>query len=210
MDRPGALASLNGKILASYSVRTITALRNALAFRVALAHLQPVLALNLDKEIRKDTLVIRHAGYAVAAGQAPAKPDAQKLYVETQAIDATFLQDMESSPVRVVIPYDEIEPLRVRRIQYVIEAAYRILSVWPEHRGLKAALRAIYGETDFELLICMILDLYARETRALARAVRVPAALAPLQDRFARHVGSVMSEVGMRLAQDLARRIYRI
>jgi hypothetical protein len=209
MHRAHALAALNGKILAAYSNRTIAALRSTLAMRVALPHLEPVLAMNVHKEIRKDSLVIRHAGRAVAAGSHAGPADVQALYQETLAIDAAFLQSLESFPVRLVIPYAEIEPVRVRRIRHVIRAADAILSAWPQHRGLKATLHAVYERTDFELLISIILDLYAQETRVLSRSVRLPSALAPLQDRLARHVGSVMSDAGMHLAKDLARGIYR-
>lgn len=210
MDRADALAALNGKILIAYSAGTIAALRSALALRVALPHLEPVLALNVEKEIRKDTLVIQHAGCAAAGGTSPGPADVQKLYLDTLAVDDAFLQRLESFPVRLVIPYGEIEPLRVRRIQYLVGTAYRILTAWPQHQRLKTTLRAIYDQTDFELLISIILDLYAQEARVLSRSVRLPSALAPLRDRLARHVATVMSDVGLRLAQDLTRGLYRI
>ena len=62
MKRAKSLARLNGRILDIYSRRTTTALREALPLRLALPHLEPVLALNVDKEIQKDRLVILRAG----------------------------------------------------------------------------------------------------------------------------------------------------
>lgn len=208
MDRATALAVLNGKILAAYSARTITALRAALPLRLALPHLEPVLVLNLDKEIRKDALVIRRAGAALAAGAPPDRAAVQQLFVETQAIDQDFIARVNAFPVRIVIRYEEIEPLRLRRIQRLGEAAYRILPAWREERRLRTALRGIYAESDFERLLCEVFDLYAREVQALSRSVRLPALLAPLRESFAQHLLDVMSGVGARLAHDLARDIY--
>lgn len=208
MDRAIALTALNGRILAAFSARTITALRAALPLRLALPHLEPVLALNLDKEIRKDALVIRHAGAALAAGAPPDRAAVQQLFVETQAIDHDFMARVNAFPVRVVIRYGEIEPLRTRRIQCLADAAYRTLNAWRENRSLRAALRTTYSQPDFERLLCEVFDLYARETRALSRSVRLPALLAPLRESFAQHLLDVMSDVGARLARDLARDIY--
>jgi hypothetical protein len=208
MDRTGTLAALNGRILRTYSARTVAALRGALPFRIVLPHLEPVLALNVQKEIRKDALVIEQTGRAWAAGARIGREDAQRLFAASQAIDREFVAKTESFPVRVVVPYVEIEPLRIRRIQYVAGAVHRILSAWQAETRLRAALHSAFVSEDFELLLATILDLYARETRALSRAVQLPQALAPLQERLARHVGTVMSETAMRLAQELALRLY--
>jgi hypothetical protein len=57
MDRSDALALLNRKILEAYSRRTINTLRAALPLRFALPHIEPVLASNVAKEMKKDALV---------------------------------------------------------------------------------------------------------------------------------------------------------
>jgi hypothetical protein len=59
------------------------------------------------------------------------------------------------------------------------------------------------------MVLCIVLDLYAQETRALSRSVRLPAVLAPIRERAAKHLASVMSEAGTRLASELARGIYQ-
>ena len=208
MDRITALAVLNGKILAAYSARTITALRDALPLRLALPHLEPVLVLNLEKEIRKDALVIRHAGAAHAAGAPPDRAAIQRLFVETQAIDQDFIARVNNFPVRVVIRYGEIEPLRTRRIQCLVDATCRTLDAWRESAGLRAALRIAYFQPDFERLVREVLDLYAREVQALSRSVRLPLLLAPVREIVAGHLLDVMSETGARLAHDLTGGVY--
>jgi len=59
------------------------------------------------------------------------------------------------------------------------------------------------------MVLCIILDLYAQETRVLSRSVRLPSVLAPLRDRAAKHLAGVMSEAGTRVASELARGVYR-
>ena len=208
MDRTSALAMLNGRILAAYSASTVTALRAVLPLRLALPHLEPVLALNVEKEIRKDSLVIRHAGAALATGRVPDRGAAERLFAETQAIDRDFVTRVDAFPVRLVIPYAEIQPLRVRRIERLLEAAYRTLDAWRRPRNLRAAVRTVYARPDFERLAGEVLDLYARETRVLTRSVRLPLLLEPIRELVVRHLQDVMASAGARLARDLARDLY--
>jgi hypothetical protein len=112
-------------------------------------------------------------------------------------------------PVRIVIRYEEIEPLRTKRIRHILDATYRICSAWQVHPRLRDAVRAAYQQADFELISCLILDLYAQETRALSRSVKLPAVLAPIRERAAKHLALVMSQAAGRLSTDLARGVYR-
>ena len=69
------LVSLNRNVLKAFSRRTTEALRAVLpklpAMSVALPRIEPFLALNVDKEVQKDALVIRRVGEALAAGLSP-------------------------------------------------------------------------------------------------------------------------------------------
>jgi len=209
MDRIHALTALNRKILAAYSHRTVAVLRGSLPLRLALPHLENVLALNVDKEVRKDALVIRRAAEALAAGLPPGREVVQQLLDATKAIDRAFLEGVGAFPVRIVIRYDEIVSVRMRRIEFLLGAAYRILAAWRAESGLRAALRAAYTEPDFERILHEMLRLYAIETRALSRSVRLPALLAPVQDRVAQRLFGIMEDAGGRLARELARAVYR-
>jgi hypothetical protein len=64
-------------------------------------------------------------------------------------------------------------------------------------------------EADFERLIYRVLRLYALETQALSRAVRLPALLVPLRERAGDSILRTMEEVAHRLAHRLARGAYR-
>jgi hypothetical protein len=209
MDRAAALAALNGRILTAYSAHTINALRAAAPLRMALPYIEPIIALNVAKEIRKDALVIQEAATAAERGEPPPRGKVSQLFDQMRTIDNDFLARTDRLPVRVVIPYDEIEPVRTKRIRYILEAAYRICNAWQVHPRLRDAIRAAYERSDFELISCLILDLYAQETRALSRSVKLPTVLAPLRERAAKHLALVMSQAAGRLSTDLARGLYR-
>jgi len=209
MDRARVLASLNGRILAAYSWRTIVSLRAALPLRLALRLLEPVLARNVDKEVRKDALVVGCAAQSLAGGAPPGREAVQRLLEAARTIDQAFLDDLRGLPVRIVIRYDEIAPLRAQRMERLLEAVYRILSAWRTEGGLRLALHAAFPRPDLEQLLRDLLRLYALETRVLGRSVRLPALLMPVGERAAEHLYSAMNEIGARLAADVVRVVYR-
>jgi hypothetical protein len=208
MNKATTLARLNARMLAAYSERTTSALRNVLPLRMALPHVEPVIACNVEKEIRKDTLIISHAAAALRSGTRPGKDALRDLFLKTRAIDDFFLREVHAFPLQVVIRYDEIEPLRVRRIRCLLESNCRILHAWQTEGGLRAGLRAAFTERELESLLREDLELYAREVRALSHSVRLPALLAPLRTRLSQQILETMSGVGTRLARDITRGIY--
>jgi hypothetical protein len=168
MDRPSALARLNGKVLAAYSQRTIADLRKALPLRLALPHIQPVIELNLGKEVTKDGLVIRRA--SLDPTRPPDADALRQLFIETRRIDDEFVAHATAFRIRLVVPYAEVEPLRVARMTRLMGASGRILTAWSTHNQLRTALRVAYPQIELEATLRQILDLYARETRALTRS----------------------------------------
>jgi len=205
VNRAHALAFLNGRMLAEYSRRTVDALRAALPLRPVLPHLAPVPALNVEKEVRKDALVIGCAGEALAAGAPPGPETVRRLLEETKAIDRDFLARVGAFPVGIVIRYEEVGPVRLQRIECLLQAAHRILAAWRAGVGLRAALRAAYPQPELERLLREVLHLYAVETRALSRSVRLPVMLAPLRELAAAHLFHIMEALALSLAAELAR-----
>ena len=161
------------------------------------ARLEQVLALNLAKEVRKDTRVIR-------AAAAPGQTSLDSLVLETKAIDRDFLQRVARFPVEIVIRYEEIEPVRRRRIERLFAAAQRVLSTWAPGQGAREALRSAFPGAELEALLRELLALYGEETLALSRSVRVPTLLKPLRDAAARRLVGVMDSVSARLAKEAA------
>ena len=209
MDQSDVLVAMNCKVLKAYSQRTINTLRAALPLRLALPYLEPVLALNVDKEMHKDALVIRRAGQALAAGLPPSRETLRELLDATKEIDRKFLAQVGSLPVRIVIPYEEIAPVRMDRIERLSGAAYRVLEAWRLQCGVRAAVQASYSRPDLERLLLDLLQLYALEVRILSRSVRLPALLAPVRERIAQSVHGIMTDTARRLASELTGVVYR-
>ena len=209
MDRARALAILNGRILAAYSRRTIESLRAALPLRLALQHLEPLLARNVEKEIRKDALVIGCAAESLARGVPPGREAVQQLLEATRSIDRAFFDGLIGFPVRIVVNYDDIAPTRAQRMERLMDAAYRILTAWHTEGRLRRALHAVFPRPDLERLLREMLRLYALETRVLGRSVRVAALLMPVSERAAERLFSIMDEVGARLAAEIVCTVYR-
>lgn len=209
MDAARVLAAINGRVLRAYSRRTIEALRAALPLRLALPHLEETLALNVDKEVRKDAMVIRRAAELVAAGRAPARDDLQQLYDESKRVDREFLEQSRAFPVGIEIRYDEIAPARLARIECLFGAACRIQQAWRCEGRARAALQASFGRMELERLLQELLSLYAEEARLLSHAVRLPKLLVPAREKIAHKLLDTMRQVADRLAADLATLVHR-
>ncbi|HEX5286058.1 MAG TPA: hypothetical protein VFW43_03935 [Polaromonas sp.] len=209
MDRSDALVALDRKILDAYSRRTTNALRSALPLRIALPHIEPVLARNVAKEMQKDALVIRRAGEALSVGLPPNGEALRRLLEATKEIDRAFLTQVGSLPLRIVIPYEEIMPIRMERIERLSGAAYRVLDAWQRQSGIRAAMRASYARAELERLLLDLLQLYALETRILSRSVRLPMLLAPVRERIAQSLQGIMNDTAKRLAAELTSVVYR-
>ena len=204
MKRAKALARLNGRILHTYSRRTITALRAALPLRLALPHLEPVLALNVGKEVEKDALVIRRARTPAADGATDWNEVLAQLMQATKDIDRQFLARVGKFPVEIVVRYDEIAPIRARRIKLLHEAAAKILGARDSHRRLRGAMQASFSREEFAQLLYELFRLYAEETRSLSRSVRLPGPLVPLRELIAQELLNVMLRVARPLANEIA------
>ena len=196
MDHAAALERLNRRMLEKFSSRTVDALSAALPMRIALVHLEPFLARNLEKEVRKDARVIRCAGAALAANALPEAGAARRLLAEAREVDREFLAGIGRFPVRIQIPYGRIEPLRLQRIELGLDLACQILGAWREGRRLRDAL----PREEFERSLRAILNLYCEEVAALSYAVGLPALLAPVRDRLSHLLLGTMRETAARLA----------
>lgn len=206
MNRAHRLARLNGRILQLYSRRTLGALRAALPMRLALPHLEPVLLLNVGKEVEKDTAVILNAGLAAT----PEIGDEQRLadlLQLTREIDSRFLDNVGRFPVEIVVRYEQIIPFRTRRIRMLHETASRILR--SEAPRLRDAIGTSFAQDDFARLLHELFRLYAEEVRSLSHSVRLPGPLVPLREMIARELLDVMLRVAWPLALEISSGAFR-
>jgi hypothetical protein len=162
--------------------------------RLALPALEPFLAENVAKEALKDALVIGRAAAAPAPGAA------REILAAAREIDREFLARIRAFPVRIEIPYERIEPLRLRRIELGLDTARRILDAWRQGRRLREA----FVPKELERRLFEMLELYAEETQALSHSVRLPGILAPLRERVAQRLREAMTDAARGLARDAA------
>jgi hypothetical protein len=209
VKRARSLARLNGRILHVFSQRTTAALRVALPLRLALPHLEPVLALNVTKEVRKDTLVILRAFELAAESSSSATDTLQQLLHATKEIDRMFLARVGSFPVDIVIRYEEIAPIRARRIKLLYDAAFKMLGPRGATPRLRDAMHATFSREEFAQLLYQLFRLYAEETQSLSRAVRLPRLLVPLREMIAQELFNVMLRVAQPLALEIAATAFR-
>ena len=204
MKRAKALARLNGRMLHTYSRRTTAALRAALPLRLALPHLEPVLALNVGKEVTKDTLVILRAGEAGNVEALEREAILTQLMLATKEIDRQFLARVGNFPIEIVVRYDEIVPIRARRIKLLHDAALKIFAAGDGKLRLRGALQASYPRDEFAQLLYELFRLHAEETRSLSRSVRLPRPLVPLRELIAQELLNVMLRAAWSLAKEIA------
>jgi len=209
VKRAHSLARLNGRILNVFSQRTTTALRAALPLRLALPHLEPVLALNVIKEVRKDTLVILRARELVVENALAWSEVLPQLLQATKEIDRLFLARVGKFPVEIVIRYEEIAPIRARRMKLLHDAALKLLAAENSRHRLRAAMHATFSRDEFAQLLYELFRLYAEETRSLSRSVRLPGPLALLRELIAQELLNVMLRVARPLAVEIAATTYR-
>lgn len=203
MKRARSLARLNGRILNVFSRRTTAALRSALPLRLALPHLEPTLALNVAKEIRKDALVLLRASQQIADQHPAANDVLSQLLDATKEIDRSFLNRVGKLPVGIVIRYEEIGPIRARRIKLLYDAAVKTLTSDNARRPLREALQTTFSQDDFRKLLDELFRLYVEETRSLSRSVRLPRLMAPIREMIAQEVYNVMIGVARKLALEI-------
>ncbi len=171
--------------------------------RLALPHLEPVLVLNVGKEVEKDTAVILDAGLPASA-EGEQEQRLAALLQATKDIDRRFLEKVGRFPVEIVVRYDEIIPFRTRRIRLLHEAAARVLHAEGVTPPLRGSLAASFSQEDLARLLHELFRLYAEEVRSLSRSVRLPGPLVPLREAIARELLDVMLRVAWPLALEIA------
>lgn len=173
--------------------------------RLALPAIEPMLAENVAKEIRKDALVIGRAAQCLGSGSPPGAKDADRLLAEARDIDREFLDRAAGLPLRLDIPYARIEPLRRRRIERGLDLAYRILAAWQGG----GRLRDVLPTQGLEQSLREMLALYCEETAELGRGVQTRGPISALRERAAGTLRDTMAEVAQQLAHEAAQWVHR-
>lgn len=198
------LARLNRRLLRAYSRHTVAALRARLPLPIALPWLDRLLVSNVEKEVRKDAIIIARAGRAAADSLPPAAAVIEELLGEMARIDREFLAGIGGAPLEVVIRYPAVNAVRRRRIARLLDAGWRICRARAPGMRLREAL-AGWPQAELEQMVLDLLRLYAEETRVLGEAVRMPALLSPLRRKVLDALQATMERSAVALVQEVCR-----
>jgi len=209
VNRVRLLCALNAHMMGAFSQRTADGLKDYTLFRLLLPAFQSFLDINVRKEVEKDRRVIASAAAARKAGRAPDRTDTERLLKEARAIDAAFLRQAALFPIAIDIPYRDIEPTRQRRIELLLEAAWRLFGQWEQTPRFRAAVAGLYAPEQFRALLHEILHLYGRETQMLSHSVHLPYVLTLARDSLTQAVYTVMESAAEELARTLTAKVYR-
>jgi hypothetical protein len=207
VDKVRLLSAMSGAMMQEFSARTAARLADYTLFKLLLPVFRAFLDINVRKEIEKDRLVIACA--AQRAGSAPTEADIQRLLQQARAIDQKFLQQAAVFPVSIHIEYRDIEQIRRRRIERLLEAAGGLFAQWAQTPRFRAAVAQLYSRAEFESLLREILELYSVETKMLSRSVNIPQIFHIARDSLSDTVHTVMVSVAQGLAGELTRKVYR-
>jgi len=203
------LCEMNRFMMHEFSRRTAAGLGDYKTFKVLLPPFQSFLDINVRKEVEKDRLVILRAAEAQAAERQLGPQDTERLLRKARDIDQAFVRDVSLLPISISIQYGDIEHVRRRRIEQLLEAVYRLLVVWNNVAGFRAAICALYDRREFQSFLHENLRLYSVEIRMLGNSVRVPRVLAFARDTLTQTVYSVTEKVAAELAGELAAKVFR-
>ena len=207
MDKVRLLSAMSGAMMQEFSARTATRLADYTLFKLLLPVFRAFLDINVRKEIEKDRLVIACA--AQRAGGAPTEADIQRLLQQARAIDRKFLQQAAVFPVSIHIEYRDIEQIRRRRIERLLETAGGLFAQWGQTPRFRVAVARLYSRAEFESLLREILELYSVETKILSRSENIPQIFHIARDSLSDTVHTVMVSVAEGLAGELTRKVYR-
>jgi hypothetical protein len=114
-----------------------------------------------------------------------------------------FLNQVGRFPVEIVIPYEDIAPIRARRMKLLYDAALKSLAAQHGQLRLRAAMQSTFSRDELAQLLYELFRLYAEEARCLSRSVRLPRLLTPLRELIAQELLSVMLQVARPLALEI-------
>jgi len=196
-------------MMREFSQRTIDRLGRNKLFKLLLPTFQSFLTININKEIEKNRFAIYQSADALKNGLQPDDTDTQLLLKKAREIDEEFLRKANSLSSAIDIRYQDIERVRRKRIERLLQSSYQILNKWQEVPRIRAVIANIYDQKQFYTLLHDILGLYIDETKILSHSVKIPHALFFVRDSVLQTVHSVMAEVAEELAIELTNRVYR-
>jgi hypothetical protein len=209
MEIEQALCRFDRSLMSEFSDRTVRALEHHRSIRLVMPIFLKIMSANVDKELDKDRLVIEVGATTCGGGGTAADVDSSALFERTKSMDRAFIRRLSGLPVNLDLQYAQIRPVRIRRIEHLLEFVCRVCLHWQPSAGLAAAVRLCYAPGELQNVLVELLHLYGLETGFICEGARLrgPARLVGqlLSERVVRAMQSVEGEV----AREIGTRLYR-
>jgi hypothetical protein len=209
IDRVAALCDWDSAMLQDFNSRSIQRLKNRhRGFRTAMPLFNGFKDANVQKEVKKDRIIIEHAAARYDDASDVREIDADKIFEMTKSVDRAFLETLALPALSPSLDYARIKPIRMERIRTLAGAVDRILGRWEDSMALEEATKNAYSRRELRGVIKDILRLYTEETRSLAQAIKLPPFMGLAVRSLAQSLYEAMEETCGELADEYAGRIF--
>ena len=209
VNKARILCAMSDFMMREFSQRTIDRLGRKRLFKLILPAFEPFLLININKEIEKNHYAIYQSVDALKHRRQPDDSDTKLLLKKAREIDEEFLRKANALSSAINIRYQDIERVRRKRIEHLLQSSYRILNKWQDIPQIRVVIASLFDQKQFHILLHDILSLYIDETKILSNSVKIPHALFFVRDSILQTIHSVMAEVAEELATELTDRVYR-
>jgi hypothetical protein len=208
-DRIGVLRRRDRALLFDFSRRCVERLgKRSAAMKLVMPVVGGLMEANVEKEAKKDGIVISTAARAFGEGRRPDRDDVEALVEKTKDLDREFLSSLYFLPLSVDIDYRDVEPLRRNRIERMLAAVNRLLGCWEQGLSFKGAVGRACSKEGFRDFVREMLHLYSLETRALGLSMRLPPPAGRLGAHIVEEIYSIMEEEGRGMALEHAEKLF--
>ncbi len=208
MDRLAIISEIYGQILHTFSLKTVEHLKSHLLFKVMMPAVSDFLQENVEKEIRKDRLAIILVFDAYERDKRVSDEEFNEILKRTKEIDKEFIQKTGPLPVRIHIPYSEINRIRKKRLHLLAGFICEILNNWEDGEEIFSVIRRAYKREEFRRTLFQILHLYNLETERIARSMKMPLFLESAKDSFIKALYEAMEASAKAISGDITERIF--
>lgn len=210
MDRTLALEAFSRDVLHRFSDQTVNHLigRSPVTFTASLT--AAYLRENVEKEARKDRLIIEHAATAFDAGRLVTIADVDALFERTKDVDRIFIRQLVLPSVCIAIRYDDIADTRKHRILFLARFVEDLLISWQPHDTLPEAIKRRHTAGHFEKFLQEYLGLYCQEMKELSNSVKFLPPFNRAMDLFLEEIVETMEDARFTVARTITSRFYRV
>lgn len=208
-ERIDVICRKDASMLREYSSRFLGRLdRKHLLVNLAGSLLHSLLEANVEKEVEKDELIIRYAAGSFEEQHDTDDDDAEEVFQLTKQVDGAFLKVLNPLPVSMELRYGEIRPVRIERIEILMEAVRKLLRGWQEGFSFEDVIRLKCDRTNYTGFLKNMMHLYNLEVRALGGMLKLRWPASTVAGKLAVETYELMEDVSPEVAVEFGERVF--